>query len=293
MGEPAVATLEQCRAHTLVDQRLVLSGGGRTCKQQRQRCANRDGGAARGVAEPDQNEAADHAGGAKRQRDRACADHWDQIEGGAEGADDGAEGRHAVDGARHRARAQRRAQHQADRERRIHPEEGDRKQEDGNRSDETAGAHVVDVLQQEFEHRLGEIRQHQHVDRADQHGAAQHAGRWVAVGEPAAEEIAERQGHQHGRDQRGPGVDAAAEIGVEIARAEHLEAHDDRAGHEGDDVDQDGGHGDRCAGNRGGRGDGRLGRGFGHEGLVTAEYDPPSVCGAAVFVALNALAPTS
>ena len=62
-----------------------------------------------------------------------------------------------------------------------------------------------------------------------------------AVGEPAAEEIADRQRGQHGRDQRGPGVDAAAEIRVEIARAQHLEAHDDRAGHEGDDVDRDGG----------------------------------------------------
>ena len=43
---------------------------------------------------------------------------------------------------------------------------------------------------------------------------------------------------QHGRDQRRPGVDAAAEIRVEIARAQHLEAHHDRAGDEGDQIDR-------------------------------------------------------
>src|SRR5262249_24735406 len=34
-----------------------------------------------------------------------------------------------------------------------------------------------------------------------------------------------------------PGIDAAAEIGVEIARAEHFEAHHDRAGNKSEHID--------------------------------------------------------
>src|SRR4029077_14653440 len=39
------------------------------------------------------------------------------------------------------------------------------------------------------------------------------------------------------------GIDAAAEIRIEVARSEHLEAHDDRTGDEGDGIDR-GGRGD-------------------------------------------------
>ena len=63
------------------------------------------------------------------------------------------------------------------------------------------------------------------------------SGRRPAVGHDAAGEIADRQGRQHGRDQRRPGINAAAEIGIEIARAEHFEAHHDRAGDERPDVE--------------------------------------------------------
>jgi glycosidase len=38
-------------------------------------------------------------------------------------------------------------------------------------------------------------------------------------------------------DQPRPGIDAAAEIGVEIARAEHFETHHDRAGNKSDHID--------------------------------------------------------
>ena len=92
----------------------------------------------------------------------------------------------------------------------------------------------------EFEDRFGEARQREQIGRADEHGRRQHGGRGGAVGERAAEEIAGSERDQHGRDQRRPGIDAAAEIRIEIARAEHLEAHHDGAGDEGDRVEQDG-----------------------------------------------------
>ena len=93
------------------------------------------------------------------------------------------------------------------------------------------------LAEHEFEHGLGEARQRQEVGGADDHGGCQHGRRGGPVGERAAEEIADGQRDQHGGDQRGPGIDAAAEIGVEIARSQHLEAHDDRPGDEGDRVD--------------------------------------------------------
>ncbi len=127
-------------------------------------------GLALGTAERQQDQPADDAGGAKPQRDRARADGRDQEEGGAERADDRAEGRNAIDGARNHARALRRSQHQPDRERRIHSEEGHRKQQDRQRGDEAAGAHVVDIGEQEFEQGLGKRGQDQHVDRGHQHG---------------------------------------------------------------------------------------------------------------------------
>src|SRR5258708_19561772 len=54
----------------------------------------------------------------------------------------------------------------------------------------------------------------------------------MSVGDPTTGEIPGRQRGQHRRDQRCPSIDAAAEIGVEVARAQHLEAHDDGAGNE-------------------------------------------------------------
>ena len=241
MGEAAVLALEDLGAHAFVDQRVV---GGRRGRAARTAIAISSAAAAAPALRSkrpsrQQDQAAGDAGGAEPQRDRARADGRDQVEGGAERADDRAEGRDAVDRARDHAGALRRAQHQPDRERRIHAEEGHRKQQDRQRGDQAAGAHVVDVGEQELEQRLRERGQHQHVERGHQHGDGEHAERGGAVGEPAAEEIAERQRHQHGRDQRRPGIDAAAEIGVEIARPEHLEAHHDGAGHEGDAVDQD------------------------------------------------------
>ena len=273
MGEAAVLALEDVGAHALVDQRVVGGGGQREHRNRDQERGGRRAGLAFEAPEPQQDQAAGEAGGAEPQRDRARADGRDQVEGGAERADDRAEGRDAVDRARDHARALRRAQHQPDRERRIHAEEGHREQQDRHRGDEAAGAHVVDVGEQQFEQRLCERGQHQHIERGDQHGDRQHAERGGAVGEPAAEEIAERQRHQHGRDQRGPGIDAAAEIGVEIARPEHLEAHHDGAGHEGDTVDQDAvgrgrlGLGGRGHGRAGGAGD-CFGGGLGHDGLL-------------------------
>ena len=85
---------------------------------------------------------------------------------------------------------------------------------------------------------VDEQRQRDEVGRPDHDRQPEDGGRGLTIGKPSADEIADRQRAQHGRDQRGPGVDAAAEIRVEIARAEHLEAHDDRAGDERHDVDQ-------------------------------------------------------
>src|SRR5262249_35493649 len=45
----------------------------------------------------------------------------------------------------------------------------------------------------------------------------------------AAGEIARHHGEQHHRDQGRPGGDAAAEIGVEVAAAQHLEPHQGEA----------------------------------------------------------------
>src|SRR5579872_1594951 len=58
----------------------------------------------------------------------------------------------------------------------------------------------------------------------------------MAVGEQAAEKIADTQCSQHRRDQRRPCVDAASEIRTKITRSQHFETHHDRAGEEGGDV---------------------------------------------------------
>jgi hypothetical protein len=124
--------------------------------------------------------------------------------------------------------------------RRIHAEEGHRKKQDRERREQAAGLDVVHPGEHQLEQFLGEQRQQQQIGGADQHRYAEHSGRRLAVREPAADEIAGRQRRQHGRDQRRPGVDAAAEIGVEVARAQHLETHHDRAGDEGDQIDHAG-----------------------------------------------------
>jgi hypothetical protein len=101
----------------------------------------------------------------------------------------------------------------------------------------------VNLGQQRFQHPVGKERDEQDIDRADNHGQSEHGQGGGAVGEPAAEKIADAQGRQHGRYQRRPGVDAAAEIRIEVARAQHFEAHHDGAHHEGRDIDdkRDGG----------------------------------------------------
>src|SRR5262249_52254104 len=53
-------------------------------------------------------------------------------------------------------------------------------------------------------------------------------------------EITERERRQDSRDQCRPGIDAAAEIRIEVARAQHLEAHHNAAGDERDDIDDAG-----------------------------------------------------
>src|SRR5436190_1510938 len=83
----------------------------------------------------------------------------------------------------------------------------------GERGDEAAGADVVDVGEHVFEHGLGKARQRQKIERGDEHRAPQHRRRGGAVGKPPAEEIARGERGEHGRDQRCPGIDAAAEIG--------------------------------------------------------------------------------
>src|SRR6266852_3830285 len=61
----------------------------------------------------------------------------------------------------------------------------------------------------------------------------------MAIGDVAADKIADAQRGQHRRDQRRPGVDAGAERGCEIAGSQHLETHHDRAGHEGDEIERE------------------------------------------------------
>ena len=174
-----------------------------------------------------------------RDRDRARAHQRDQVERGAERADDAAERVDAIDRAGDASGMRRIAQQQADAERRIHAEKGHREEQDCDRCDQAAGPHIVDAGQQRLQHPLGENRDQQDVDRTDNHGQAQDRQGRGAVGEPAAQEITDAQGRQHGRDQRRPGVDAAAEIRIEVARAQHLETHDDGAHHEGRHIDDD------------------------------------------------------
>ena len=239
MRDAAVGALEEVGADRRIDQTLGIGEGSREQGQ----CEH-------GRAAPHlwkhQQEARKDPGEAERERDRTRADRRNQEERGPERPDDAAQRRNAVDRAGHPARLLRRLQQQANAERRVHPEKRDRKEQDRERGRETAAPYVVGCAQHALEQRLRKRRERQDIGRADQHGRAQHSGGRVAVRRIPADEIADAEGCQHGRDQRGPGVDAAAEIRVEIARAEHLEAHDDRAGDEGNEID-DGGKGPRGA----------------------------------------------
>ena len=237
MGEPAARPLEHVGANGVVDQAFAAARGRRQrderehderradltfAPRQRQQCQSRD-----------QSECA------QRERDRARADRGNEEEGGAQRADDRARGGDAVDRARDAAGTLRRAQQKADGERRIHSEQGHRKEHEGERSEQAAGADIVEAGQHEFEDALGEARQRQQIERPERHRERQDRHRRRAIGQRAAQEVARGEGDQHGRDQRRPGIDAAAEIGVEIARAQHLEAHHDPAGHERDRIDHD------------------------------------------------------
>ncbi len=240
------------RANALVDQALGSSAGG---GQRGQRGDDENGiGAALETRQRQQRQARDQSERSERERDGARADRRNEEEGGAERADDRARGGDAVDRARHAAGALGRAQQKPDRERRIHAEKGHGEEHEGERREQAAGANVVDAGEHEFEHGRREARQHQEIGRADDHGEGQHRERGGAVGKCAAEEVARGERDQHRRDERGPGIDAAAEIRIEIARSQHLEAHHDGAGDEGDRIDHHGGGGLRRAGIRFGRG---------------------------------------
>ena len=169
----------------------------------------------------------------------------DEIEGHEQRAEDAAERRNAVDAARHRARARGGAQGQPDRIGRIDTEEGQRHEQQQHRADDRAPALELALVgnraeqrRDELHQRLGEQRNEREIGGAADDEPAEAGGGRLPVGHPAAEEIAAGERRQHGRNQRRPGVDSAAEIGIEIAAAEHLEAHHHRAGDEGIQIDE-------------------------------------------------------
>jgi hypothetical protein len=62
-----------------------------------------------------------------------------------------------------------------------------------------------------------ESRQHHQIDRTDGDDPGENKDRGMTVGDSAAEKVADAQGGQNRRDQRGPGEDAAAEKRTEVA----------------------------------------------------------------------------
>src|SRR6266699_3164049 len=86
-----------------------------------------------------------------------------------------------------------------------------------------AEAHIVYGVENKAQYRVSKAWQHKEVDGRNVNDHSEDGCRHRAIGDEAAEEIARCQRRQHRRDQPRPGIDAAAEIGVEIARAEHFE----------------------------------------------------------------------
>ncbi len=235
VGDSPVRTLEHVRANAVVDQGFRPA---RRRRERRQREHDEGGaGAPFEARQCQKRQSRDQSKRAQRERDRARADRRNQEEGSAQRADDRAGSGNAVDRARNAAGALRGAQQKPDGEGRIHAEQGHWKEHEGERSHQAAGTDIVEAGEHEFEDALGEGRQGQQIERCDHHGECQDRHRGGAVGQGSAEEVACGKGDEHGRDQRGPGIDAAAEIGVEIPGAEHLEAHHDPAGDEGGHID--------------------------------------------------------
>ena len=160
-----------------------------------------------------------------------------------------------------------RAQQQPNGKRRIHAEERHREEHQREGGHQAPKPNIIDRGEHRLEDGLSKARQCQEIDRSDDHRERQQRRGDGSVGERSAEKIARRQRDQHRGDQRRPGIDAAAEIRIEIARSEHLEAHDDCAGDEGHGVDRGAGGGIRRAWDR-------FDRGVLHEALGREKSGP-------------------
>ena len=99
-----------------------------------------------------------------------------------------------------------------------------------------AGTPLLEIVT-EPDMRSAAYRHQREIERGAGTGRGNNARARIAVDHHPADEIAEGERREYGRDQTRPGVDAAAEIGKEVPASEHLEAH--QYGADEERVDED------------------------------------------------------